>query len=102
MPERPNIGRSDSCPEVAAYERLMHGAHDAACQLLFDEIRARGGFAPKCHLVPRFRHLLRSRTAEKLDIWLTDAHRCGIYGMWRSAITLRQNIEAIRVAILKP
>jgi hypothetical protein len=70
--------------------------------LLFDEIRARGEFATMRRLVPRFRRLLRSGMAETLKIWLTAAHRCGIYRMRQSAITLRYDIETIRVPILEP
>jgi hypothetical protein len=34
-------------------------------------------------LAMRFRGLLRGGTVEKLDVWLKDARRSGIYGMQR-------------------
>lgn len=53
-------------------------------------------------LAMRFRGLLRGGTAEKLDVWLEDARKSGIYGMQRFARTLRQDIEAVRNAVLEP
>jgi transposase len=53
-------------------------------------------------LAMRFRGLLRGGTAEKLDAWLEDARKSGIYGMQRFARTLRQDIEAVRNAVLEP
>jgi len=35
-------------------------------------------------------------------MWLTDARTCGIYGMRRFARTLRQDIDAVRNAVLEP
>jgi hypothetical protein len=55
-------------------------------------------FTTMRHLAMRLRGLLRSGTAEKLDIWLNDARECGIYGMRRVARTLRQDIQAVRNA----
>ena len=53
-------------------------------------------------LAMRFRGLLRGGTAEKLDSWLSDARRSGIYGMQRFARALRHDIEAVRNAVLEP
>jgi transposase len=53
------------------------------------------------HLAMRFRGLLRGGTAERLNIWLNDARKCGIYGIRRFAKTLRQDIEAVRNAELE-
>jgi hypothetical protein len=39
---------------------------------------------------------------ERLDIWLNDARASGIYGMRRFVRTLRQDIEAVRNAVLEP
>ncbi len=47
----------------------------------------------------RFRGLLRGGTVEKLDVWLRDARRSGIYGMQRFARALRHDIEAVRNAV---
>ena len=40
-------------------------------------------FTTMRHLAMRFRGLLRGGTVERLDIWLSDARTCGIYGMRR-------------------
>ena len=53
-------------------------------------------------LAMRFRGLLRGRAVEKLDVWLSDARHGGIYDMRRFARTLRQDIEAVRNAVLEP
>jgi transposase len=54
------------------------------------------------HLAMRFGGLLRGGTVEKLDAWLGDARQCGIFGMRRFARTLRQDIGAVRNAMLEP
>jgi transposase len=59
-------------------------------------------FSTMRHLAMRFRGLLRGGTVEGLDTWLSDARTCGIYGMRRFARTLRQDIEAVRNAVLEP
>jgi transposase len=59
-------------------------------------------FTTMRHLAMRFRGLLRGGTGEKLDTWLDDARKCGIYGMRRFARTLRQELEAVRNAVLEP
>jgi hypothetical protein len=53
-------------------------------------------------LAMRFRGLLRGGSVEKLDVWLRDAHLSGIYAMRRFARTLRQDIGAVRNAVLEP
>jgi transposase len=50
----------------------------------------------------RFQGLLRGGMVEPLAKWLDDARRSGIYGKRRFARTLRQDIEAVRNAILEP
>jgi len=59
-------------------------------------------FTTMRHLAMRFRGLLRGGTNERLDIWLTDAGKCGVYGMRRFVRTLRQDIEAVRNAVPEP
>ncbi len=39
---------------------------------------------------------------ERLDIWLDDARASGIYGMRRFVKTMRQDIAAVRNAVLEP
>ena len=53
-------------------------------------------------LALRFRGLLRGGTAERLDIWLHDARKSGIYGIRRFAREIRQDIEAVGNAVLEP
>jgi transposase len=52
-------------------------------------------FASMRKLAMRFRGILRSRNAGKLDGWLNDVRRSGIYGMRRFAQTLRQDLAAV-------
>jgi transposase len=47
----------------------------------------------------RFRGIPRGNDTEKLDIWLRDADRSGLYGIRRFARSLRQNLAAVRNAI---
>ena len=53
------------------------------------------------HLAMRFRGLLRGGTVEKLGAWMSDARRSGIYGRQRFARALRNDIEAVRNAVLE-
>jgi hypothetical protein len=46
-------------------------------------------FAALRQLAMRFRGILRGQDVDKLDVWRTDAHRSGVYGMQRFARTLR-------------
>lgn len=59
-------------------------------------------FTTMHRLAMRFRGLLRGGTAERLDIWLHDARRSGIYGLRRFSRAIRQDIEAVRNAVLEP
>jgi transposase len=63
---------------------------------------ASADFATMRHLAMRFRGLLRGGTVEKLKAWLSDARRSGIYGMQRFSRALRNDIEAVRNAVLEP
>ena len=47
----------------------------------------------------RFRGILRSKSADKLDAWLHDAQQSGLYAMQRFVRTLRQDIGAVRSAV---
>jgi hypothetical protein len=46
-------------------------------------------FVTMCWLAMRFRGILRSKNAKRLDGWLNDAQRSGIYDTQRFARTLR-------------
>jgi hypothetical protein len=53
-------------------------------------------------LAMRFRGILRGTDIAKLDVWLHDADRSGLYGIRRFARTLRQDLAAVRNAITEP
>jgi len=50
-------------------------------------------------LAMRFRGILRSGDVEKLDGWIDDARRSGIYGMQRLARRLTRDRDAVRKAL---
>jgi len=50
-------------------------------------------------LAMRFRGILQGVDIQKLDVWLYDADRSGLYGIRRFARTLRQDLAAVRNAI---
>jgi transposase len=54
------------------------------------------------HLAMRFRGLLMGSSIEKLDVWLQDAQLWGVYAMHRFARAVRQDIDAVRNAVLEP
>jgi transposase len=56
-------------------------------------------FAAMRGLAMRFRGILRGNDTEKLDIWLHDADRSGLYGIRRFARSLRQDLAAVCNAI---
>ncbi len=58
-------------------------------------------FTTMRQLAMRFQGLLRGGTGEALDAWLLDARSSGIHGMRRFAGTLRQDIAAVRNAVLR-
>ena len=53
-------------------------------------------------LAMQFRGLLMGGSIEKLDAWLHDAQLSGIYAMQRFARAARQDIDAVRNAVLEP
>ena len=53
-------------------------------------------------LAMRFRGLLMGSSIEKLDVWLQDAQLSGVYAMQRFARAARQDIDAVRKAVLEP
>jgi transposase len=96
-------GRQISPLTAAALCVKPRGQMTARQSTNLDELKASApDFATMRQLAMRFRGLLRGGTVEKLDAWLDDAHKCGIYGMRRFVRTLRQDIEAVRNAILEP
>jgi transposase len=58
-------------------------------------------FTTMRQLAMRFRGLLRDSSVEKLDVCLRDAHLSAIYAMRRFARTLRQDIGAVRNAMME-
>jgi len=60
---------------------------------------ASADFVVMRRLAMRFRGLFRSKSAAKLDPWLDDAQKSGLYAMQRFVRTLRQDIDAVRNAL---
>lgn len=56
-------------------------------------------FAAMRKLALRFRGILQGRDTAKLDSWLDDAHRSGLYGLRRFAHIIRHDLAAVRNAI---
>lgn len=56
-------------------------------------------FATMRRLAMRLRGILRGADVQKLDVWLDDADRSGLYGIRRFARTLRRDLAAVRNAI---
>ena len=61
--------------------------------------RSDPAFATMRQLAMQFRGILHGRNPAKLDAWLDDAHRSGLYGLRRFAYTIRHDLEAVRNAI---
>ncbi len=59
-------------------------------------------FATMRGLAMRFAGLLRGGDIGKLDVWLRDARHCGLHAMRSFVRKLRQDIDAVRNAILEP
>jgi transposase len=59
-------------------------------------------FATMRGLAMRFAGLLRGGDIGKLDVWLRDARHCGLHAMRSFVGKLRQDIDAVRNAILEP
>ena len=99
----PMTGRRIS-PLVAAALCIKPRRQMTTRQILnVDALKAASAeFTTMRRLAMRFRGLLRGGTVEKLDGWMTEARRSGIYGMQRFARALRHDIEAIRNAVLEP
>jgi transposase len=57
------------------------------------------GFDKMRELSLRFRGILKGRDVAKLDAWLDNAHRSGLYGMRRFAYTVRNDLAAVQNAI---
>jgi transposase len=53
-------------------------------------------------LAMRFRGVLHSKDVKRLDEWLDDAQRSGIYAIQRFACKLRGDIHAVRNAVAEP
>jgi hypothetical protein len=59
-------------------------------------------FATVRQLAMRFRGIFKGSDTESLDRWLSDATSSGIHGMRQFALTLRQDLAAVRNAISEP
>jgi transposase len=99
----PMTGRQISPLTAAALCVKPRGQMTARQIVNVDALKAAlAEFTTMRHLAMRFRGLLRGGTRERLDIWLNDAGKCGVYGMRRFVRTLRQDIEAVRNAVPEP
>jgi transposase len=99
----PATGRRISALTAAALCVKPRGAMTERQIANVDALKAASAdFVTMRGLALRFRGLLRGGTAEKLDAWVADARKSGIYGMQRFARTLRQDIEAVRNTVLEP
>ncbi len=56
-------------------------------------------FATMRQFATQFRGILQGRDPAKLDSWLDNAHRSGLYGLRRFAYTIRNDLVAVRNAI---
>jgi transposase len=77
--------RASLNPEQAAKVEALKGAS--------------ADFVVMRQLAMRLRGLFRSKSDVKLDAWLEDAHRSGLYAMQCFVRTLRQDIDAVRNAL---
>ena len=59
-----------------------------------------GMFASMRRFALRFRGILQGHHPDKLDAWLEDAHRSGLYGLRRFAWAVRNDLAAVRNAII--
>jgi transposase len=59
-------------------------------------------FAAMRELAMRFRGVLSSKDVRRLNKWLDDVQRSGIYAMQRFARTLSSDIQAVRNAVAEP
>ncbi len=99
----PMTGRQISAPTAAALCVKPRGQMSARQIANLDALKAASPeFTTMRKLAMRFQGLLRGGMVEPLAKWLDDARRSGIYGMRCFARTFRQDIEAVRNAILEP
>ena len=99
----PMTGRVISPLTAAALCVKPRGQLTARQVVTVDALKAASPeFTAMRRLAMRFRGLLRGGTAEELDAWLIAARASGIYGMQRFARTIRQDIQAVRNAVLEP
>jgi hypothetical protein len=99
----PMTGRAISPLTAAALCVKPRGQMTARQVANLDALKAASAeFTAMRHLAMRFRGLLRGGTPERLDAWLIDARASGIYAMQRFARTIRQDLEAVRNAVLEP
>ena len=99
----PMTGRAISPLTTAALCVKPRGQMTARQVANVDALKAVSAeFTAMRHLAMRFRGLLRGGTPERLDAWLIDARASGIYAMQRFARTIRQDLAAVRNAVLEP
>ena len=99
----PMTGRAISPLTAAALCVKPRGQMTARQVANVDALKAASAdFTAMRRLAMRFRGLLRGGTPERLDAWLLDARASGVYAMQRFARTIRQDLDAVRNAVLEP
>lgn len=101
----PDVAAMPPVPPIVASALCIkpRGLLTAAQVEKVDELKATSAeFAAMRALAMRFRGLLRGRSTELLDAWLSDAASSGIHAMRQFAATLRRDLVAVRNAISEP
>ncbi|HEY4042519.1 MAG TPA: ISL3 family transposase [Rhodopila sp.] len=99
----PMTGRRISSLTAAALCVKPRGEMTPRQKVTVDVLKAASAeFTAMRGLAMRFAGLLRGGDIEKLDVWLRDARHCGLHAMRTFVGKLRQDIDAVRNAILEP
>ena len=92
-----------SPPVAAALCVTPRGALAATQAAKVDELkRLSPEFAALRSFAMSFRGILRGRDPARLNGWIDRARASGLHGLRQFAITLKNDIEAVRNAILEP
>jgi transposase len=58
-------------------------------------------FADARRLTQEFVGMVRDLEGEKLDGWLEEAETCGAPAMWRFAVGLKKDLDAVRAGLIE-
>ncbi len=73
-----------------------------ADHLLLTHLQQHAQLAAVYTLAQRFTHMVKTRAAVALDVWLTDSEQSGVYPLHTFALGLRQDVAAVRAALETP